>query len=140
MKKRIFNRRGSAFVEGIIVTCVLVAFISTMLLLPPVYAVRENLDYMARKMVRAVEVTGKIDSSITTLADELGEELGLDPTIEWDVDYIPGTNKIQLRDTFTLTLKANYPVTLFEPQWGTPTKVNIPLTVTLTGVSEVYFK
>lgn len=140
LRRVVVRRNGNTYIEAIIAVCLLFSIIATFLFLPPVYAWKQNVDTMARKLVRAVEVSGEINADIDALYTRLSDELGIHPTITWEATYIGDTKKIQLRDTFRLTLSSEYPITIFEPTFSDPVQVKIPITVTLTGVSEVYHK
>ena len=50
------------------------------------------------------------------------------------------SRKIQLRNTFTVNLTSSYRINVFTPINGTPVGFNIPLRVSLTGMSEKYWK
>ncbi len=140
VRRILMRRSGSTTVEALVAMLLLFAVVGTFLLVPPVFTHKQNIDVMARKLVRAVEVSGTIDEHIDELYNRLANELGIHPTVEWEANYIPGTNHIQLRDTFRLKLTASYPITIFEPTFTAPIQAHIPISITLTGVSEVYFK
>lgn len=102
---------------------------------------KQNMDYIAKTLVRAVETNGRIDSSITDLQQELENNLGIDiDTVTWDAIYIPGTNKIQIKSKFSLTLEDKATIKLFEPTFSGPIEIHIPLKKTFTGVSQVFWK
>jgi len=61
-------------------------------------------------------------------------------TIE-NVQYCDGqSQKIQLRDTFTVTMTDSYAFILFKPSFTLPVQINIPMKVSITGMSEKYWK
>lgn len=95
---------------------------------------------MAKTLVRAVEASGCIDSDITALANELKTEMGVTPTIAWSAPYISGTNKIQLRQKFTLTVRDTIDIKLIEPTFGPPLVISIPIEKKFIGISQVYWK
>ncbi len=102
---------------------------------------KQNIDYIARTLVRAVETNGRIDSSITDLQNELEDDLGLEiDSITWHATYIPGTNKIQIKDEFSLTIEDMATIKLFEPTFSDPVEINIPIKKTFTGISQVFWK
>ncbi len=43
--------------------------------------------------------------------------MGVNPTITWNAAYISGTNKIQLRQKFTLTVHDTIDIKLIEPTY-----------------------
>jgi hypothetical protein len=59
-------------------------------------------------------------------------------TVE-DVEYC-ADQKIQLRDTFTITMTYSYPFTIFTPSFAPPVEIQIPMKVSITGMSEKFWK
>ena len=62
------------------------------------------------------------------------------PTISWSATYISGTNKIQIRKKFTLTVTDNVSIKLFEPSFGSPIAINVPIEKKFIGISQVFWK
>ena len=98
-----------------------------------------HANYLCRKMVRHIEVTGQYDFyDIWTLYGELANEDLTIRNIHVDSDFI-GSNKIQLRDDFTVTLEASYDIPLV--QIGSEvTEISLPIKIKLEGMSEVFWK
>lgn len=70
------------------------ALVYTFITLWPVFLQKQNVDYIAKTMVRAVETNGRIDSSITDLQHELENDFGVElDDVRWTTQYVPGTNK-----------------------------------------------
>lgn len=139
ISKIIGSRQASAYLELLITLCIIFCVIATLIYIPPAYSYKQDMDFMARKLVRVVEVTGTTDS-IDGLYAQLSEQMSMAPTVTWDAAYISGTRNIQIRNTFTLTLKGSYEIKVFDPMFAPPAILEIPIIVTLTGVSEAYFK
>ncbi len=53
--------------------------------------------------------------------------MGVNPTIAWNAAYISGTNKIQLRQKFTLTVHDTIDIKLIEPTFTSPLVISIPI-------------
>ncbi len=98
-----------------------------------------SASYLCRRVVRTIEVTGQYDAAaIQTLASELGGDALADLELTVDAPYLSG-NKIQLRDEFTVHLTAVHPVNIF--MFGdTPTSLDLPIEIDLSGRSEVFWK
>lgn len=138
-KKR-YHKRGSAFMEIIFQFAIIMSLIFCFVSLWKPFIYKQNLDYMAKTLVRAVEANGRIDSNINALANDLKNEMGITPTVYWNASYISGTNKIQLRKKFTLTVKDTIKIKLFEPSFGNPVTIDIPIEKRFIGISQVYWK
>lgn len=134
------NKSAEAFVEVLIQFAIAMSLIFCFITLWKPFIYKQNIDYMAKTLVRAVEANGRIDSEITALSNELKAEMGVTPTITWSAPYISGTNKIQLRKKFTLTVKDTIQIKLIEPTFGSPLVINIPIEKNFIGISQVYWK
>ena len=134
------SRKGEAFVEILIQFAVAMSLIFCFIALWKPFIYKQNVDYMAKTLVRAVEANGRIDSSIAGLANELKNEMGVNPTVIWNAPYIAGTDKIQLRSKFTLTIRDTIQIKLIEPTFGPPLVIDIPIEKQFIGISQVYWK
>ena len=132
--------KGSVYFEVMISLMILFAVIATFLYFPPLFIKKQNIDYMGKKLVRAVEITGMVDDTIESFAQELKDTLGINPTLEWEANYIQGTEKIQIREIFELTLREEYHIKFIYISPDQDIGITIPITSVVTGVSEVYHK
>lgn len=130
----------SQFIGVLFEIMIIMALICMFVMLWRPFMRKQNLDYMAKEMVRVVETEGRIGTEVNDLQSQLRHEFGINPTAAWNAEYIPGTNKIQIRSRFTLTLTDTVQIKLFEPSFGNPVMLNIPIKKKLTGVSQVYWK
>lgn len=137
VKKR---KQGSAFIEVLFQFAIIMSLIFCFITLWKPFIYKQNLDYMAKTLVRAVEANGRIDGEITALANDLKSEMGVTPTVTWNAPYIAGTNKIQLRKRFTLTIRDTVQIKIIEPTFGSPLVINIPIEKKFIGISQVYWK
>ena len=141
MKKLKFRRkRSEAFLDVLFQFAVAMSLIFCFVALWKPFIYKQNMDYMAKTLVRAVEANGRIDSNITALANELKSEMGVNPTITWNAAYISGTNKIQLRQKFTLKVHDTIDIKLIEPTFTSPLVISIPIEKKFIGISQVYWK
>ena len=117
------------------------ALVYTFITLWPVFLQKQNVDYIAKTMVRAVETNGRIDSSITDLQHELENDFGVElDDVRWTTQYVPGTNKIQIKSKFELTVTDHATIRIMNPTFGDPLDINVPMSKTLVGVSQVFWK
>lgn len=134
------RKRSEAFLDVLFQFAVAMSLIFCFVALWKPFIYKQNMDYMAKTLVRAVEANGRIDSNITALANELKSEMGVNPTITWNTEYISGTNKIQLRQKFTLTVHDTIDIKLIEPTFTSPLVISIPIEKKFIGISQVYWK
>jgi len=133
------SKKGSSAVEFIMTAAMLIltfaVLISAMIYVTQYY----NASYIARRVVRTIEVTGEYDEqAVNALANELGGRAMDDLAIQVETHYFQG-RKIQLRNEFRVTLRANYTIPIL--QFGArPVEVRLPITIRLSGRSEVYWK
>jgi len=93
-------------------------------------------------VVRTIELEGQISDNVYDVFYRLKEQTGLSPTMSiTDVNYCDEQNqRIQLRDTFTVRMKYNHVFTIFKPSFAPPVEIVIPMEVSITGMSEKYWK
>ena len=86
------KKKGSIAIWQIFEIILFVALVYTFITLWPVFLQKQNVDYIAKTMVRAVETNGRIDSSITDLQHELENDFGVElDDVRWTTQYVPGT-------------------------------------------------
>jgi hypothetical protein len=89
--------------------------------------------------VRSIEITGVYGETETrSLIDRLAGSGLEDIDVQVDAAYFSG-KKIQLRQTFSVTLSATYEITILE-LGGTPVVIDLPIKVKVSGMSEVFWK
>ncbi len=133
------SRKGSSAVEFIMTAAMLIltfaVLVSALIYVTQYY----NASYICRRVVRTIEVTGEYDEqTVSALANELGGRAMDDLAIQVEAHYFKA-HKIQLRDEFRVTLTANYTIPII--QFGAqPLEVRLPISIRLSGRSEVYWK
>lgn len=139
--KRIKSKKKASMMIGIIFEfAIVMALIFCFVSLWKPFLYKQNLDYMAKEMVRTVETEGRINSTVYNLQNQMEHELGINPDVTWSASYISGTDKIQIRSRFKLTLRDAVKIKLFEPTFGNPITIDIPIKKEFTGVSQVFWK
>lgn len=129
-------KRAESFVGMLVAVIVIFTLIATFITMFPLFVVKTKVDTMAEQLTRVIELTGAAGAEYAAELAELKAGTGLDPTIQID----PIQEQYQLRERFSLTVTANAEVTIFVPASGDPLVITIPITKTVTGRSEVYFK
>lgn len=138
LRKIFFNNSGEGYLELIIIMVVSITLICSFIEIIPIFIKKQYLDYMAQSLARTIEITGSKGSIYDKELDRLKSETGLDPSIDIEGDFID--DKLQLRERFTITLKDNVSVKIIEPSFAPPVEIKIPISRTITGISEVYWK
>ena len=139
-QKLLSDRKGSSYFDLIIKTLVVITLMATVMSFLSIFTTYLNLNHVCRRVVRVVELEGQVSDKAYDVFYRLKQQTDLSPemTVE-DVEYCEG-QKIQLRDTFTVTMEYNHPFTIFTPSFAPPVQINIPMKVSITGMSEKYWK
>ncbi|WHH59772.1 DUF4320 family protein [Petroclostridium sp. X23] len=139
-QKLLSNRKGSSYFDLMIKTLVVITLMVTVISFLSVFTTYLNLNHVCRRVVRVVELEGQVSDRAYDVFYRLKQQTGLSPemTVE-DVEYCED-QKIQLRDTFTITMTYSYPFTIFTPSFAPLVEINIPMRVSITGMSEKYWK
>lgn len=140
--KLLFNQKGSTFFDLIIKMLVVITLMATVISFLGVFTTYLNLNHVCRRVVRVVELEGQVSDKAYDVFYQLKQQTGLSPemTIE-NVQYCDDLNqKIQLRDTFTVTMRYSHTFTIFSPSFAPPVEINIPMKISITGMSEKFWK
>lgn len=134
------DKKGSSYFDLIIKTLVVLSLMVTVMSFLSIFTTYLNLNHVCRRVVRVVELEGQVSDHAYDVFYRLKQQTGLSPemTVE-DVEYFQD-QKIQLRDTFTVTMTYSYPFTIFTPSFAPPVEILIPMKVSITGMSEKYWK
>jgi hypothetical protein len=133
------QKKGDEAVSFLLTTAMLV-FVFATLISAMIYIMQYyNASYICRRVVRSIEIAGKYDEAETMNIVNSMTSSGLeDIDIQVDAVYFSG-NKIQLRQTFSVTLTANYRITILE-LGENPVMITLPIKVKVAGMSEVFWK
>jgi len=133
------QKKGDEAVSFLMTTAMLVlifaVLVSAMIYIMQYY----NASYICRRVVRSIEITGVYDETETmNLIDNLSGSGMEDVDVQVDAVYYSG-KKIQLRQTFNVTLTGSYKILILELGVN-PITVDLPIKVKVAGMSEVYWK
>lgn len=133
------QKKGDEAVSFLLTTAMLVlifvTLISAMIYIMQYY----DASYLCRRVVRSIEITGVYDETETRdIIDRMKNSDLKDLDVQVDAAYFSG-KKIQLRQTFSVTLTASYKITILE-LGEYPIVMNLPIRVKVAGMSEVYWK
>ena len=133
------EKKGDEAVSFLLTTAMLVlifaVLVSAMIYIMQYY----NASYMCRRVVRSIEITGVYDEAETRNIVARMESADLEHVnVQVDAVYYSG-RKIQLRQTFSVTLTGSYRLTILT-LGGNPVALDLPITVKAAGMSEVYWR
>lgn len=133
------QKKGDEAVSFLLTTAMLVlifvTLISAMIYIMQYY----DASYLCRRVVRSIEITGVYDETETRdIINQMKNSDMEDIDVQVDAAYFSG-RKIQLRQTFSVTLTASYKITILE-LGENPIVMNLPIRVKVAGMSEVFWK
>lgn len=141
--KALKKKKASAYYELIIKTLVFITLIATAISFFGVFTTYLNLNYAARRVTREIEISGQVSSSTYSLFNTMKASTNIGDSAVMSVSasyFNAAAKKIQLRNNFTVTCRTSYRINVFTPNGGTPVGFDIPLVVSLTGMSEKFWK
>ena len=130
MLKRLKNKRGSGYIDVVVIVLSAILVIALATSVFPVYIAKSQLDSFTQELCREAEICGRIGSETTSREITLTERLGIDPDVEWSK-----TDRIQLNEEFTVTATLEYDI-----GFGAFASFPVTLTSKAIGKSEVYYK
>ncbi|MEN3005998.1 DUF4320 family protein [Dehalobacterium formicoaceticum] len=125
------QKRGEGYVDVAVIVLAAMLCIALVVQVAPVFVVKNQLDTFASELIREAEITGRVGSETSSRADELKNQLGINPTISWSK-----TGRLQLDTDVTITCTMTMNIGLFGGFGSFP----IELTAKASGKSEVYWK
>lgn len=133
------DRRGSSYLEMAVGLLVILSLVWCVVKLMPLYPTKQNIDFMANELVRTVELTGEVGTEYYVELTRLKAATRLNPSVTISANYI-ADNKIQLRERITITVSIVEQIEILTPLFTSPLMIDVPVSKTVTGMSEVYWK
>lgn len=129
--KRLRSTRGEGYIDVAIAFLVIMITFVAIIKIIPVFITKMTLNNYANELCREAEIAGRIGSETAARLERLNEDHeGLSPVVTWSK-----TGNVQIGETFTVTVQAEYDFSFFR-------FANEPVTLTSTaeGTSEVFWK
>lgn len=139
-QKLLFDKRGSSYFDLMIKTLVVLTLMVTVISFLSIFTTYLNLNHVCRRVVRVVELEGQVSDKAYDVFYRLKQQTGLSPELTVEDATFSDGQKIQLRDTFTVTMTYSHPFTILTPSFAPPVVIQIPMKVSITGMSEKYWK
>lgn len=130
MLKRLKDKRGSGYIDVVVIVLSAILVIALATSVFPVYIAKSQLDSFTQELCREAEICGRIGSETTSREIILSDRLGIEPDVEWSK-----SGRIQLNEEFMVTATMEYDI-----GFGAFASFPVTLTSKAIGKSEVYYK
>jgi Flp pilus assembly protein TadG len=133
------DQSGEGYVDIAIVILIIFILMASLLAVFPILSAQQSLNSTVRQIVRTVEITGNAGTEVDMLLAQLTS--AKPDTLTWQTAWKDAANKtIQLKTPFTVTAAKVVPLVVLRPSFGNPLVIEIEISATASGISEVYFK
>jgi len=139
-RKFIRDQTGEGYVDIAITMLIIFALMASLMALFPIFTAQQSLNQTAKYIARTVELNGKADDE--TLKSVTEDENFIKPdsvSVEtvWENE---AQKTIQLKTSFVVTVTKNVPIVIMRPAFGEPIVINVNISASAQGISEVYHK
>lgn len=133
---KIFNVKGTAYIDVVISVLVIIMLLLLTLNVFSFLTVKQDMDYFAKELINSSCSYGKTTGEVTLRKYELITETGIVPTVTWQTTYFNASTKtVQLGNTITVILTYN----TYLEGFGL-LRIPITLTAKYSGLSRKYWK
>lgn len=133
------DQSGEGYVDLAIVILIIFVLMASLLAVFPILSTQQSLHSTVRQIVRTVEITGNAGTEVDTLLTQLTS--AKPDSLSWQTSWKDASNKtIQLKMPFTVTATKVVPLVVLRPSFGDPLVIEVEISATASGISEVYFK
>ena len=136
MLKTLKNKKAEGYID-VAVAVLVIAFVLILIIsIWSMITLKQDMTYMARELVEAATVSGRIGPEVEERFAELYAESGFTPTVSFSATYFdPITGKVQLGEVISVTLTTE----MILPGFG-GFELPFDVSVTQSGLSRVYWK
>lgn len=139
-RKFIRDQTAEAYIDVAITVLIIFAFMASLMALYPIFTAQQSLNQTAKYMARTAELYGKADDNTLQSVTENGKFVEPD-SVSVDTEWKDAVEKtIQLKTPFTVTISKTVPIVIIRPALGDPVTINVLITASANGISEVYWK
>lgn len=139
-RKLIRDQNGEGYIDVAVTVLIIFALMASLMALFPIFTAQQSLNQTARHMTRIVELYGKADDATLQSVTEDGNFIVPD-SIEIETQWYNAAEKtIQLKNRFVITITKTVPIVILRPALGNPIVINVRITASAGGISEVYHK
>ncbi|MDD4566118.1 MAG: DUF4320 family protein [Eubacteriales bacterium] len=142
LKKLLKDKRGSLYFELLVFFLVVTVWIMTSINFYNAVINYQNINYMAKSLAKTIELEGAVTGEVYDKMEALNENFNIDADMKiTNIRYYDSFSKtIQFRDPFTVTVSDTFRLEVLSPLFSDPVYLDIPLSASITGMSEVYWK
>ena len=139
-RKFIRDQTAEGYIDVAITILIIFVIMASLLAIYPIFMAQQSLNQTAKYMARTIELYGKADDETLESVTADGNFLTPD-SVEIDAEWQDVVKKtIQLKNSFTVTIIKVVPIVILRPALGEPVVINVHITATARGISEVYWK
>ncbi len=133
------DQSGEGYVDIAIIILIVFVLMASLLAVFPILTAQQSLNNTVSQIVRTVEITGNAGAEVDSLLNQL---TSVKPdNLTWQTTWKDAANKtIQLKTAFTVTATKKVQLVVLRPSFGDPLVIEIEISATASGISEVYFK
>ena len=136
MLKTLKNKKAEGYIDVAVAVLVIAFVLILMISIWSMITLKQDMTYMARELVEAATVSGRIGPEVEARFAELCAESGVTPTVAFSATYFdPITGKVQLGEVISVTLTTE----MILPGFG-GFELPFDISVTQSGLSRVYWK
>lgn len=139
-RKFIRDQTAEGYIDVAITMLIIFVFMASLLTIYPIFTAQQSLNQTAQYTARTIELYGKADDETLESMTADGDFLVPD-RMEVEAEWQDAAAKtIQLKEPFTVTMTKTVPIVILRPALGEPVVINVRITATARGISEVYWK
>ncbi|MEA4890780.1 MAG: DUF4320 family protein [Clostridiaceae bacterium] len=133
------DQSGEGYVDVAIIILIVFVLMASLLAVFPILSAQQSLNNTVRQIVRTVEITGNAGSEVDAFLNQI---TSVKPdNLSWQTTWKAAANKtIQLKTPFTVTATKKVQLVVLRPSFGDPLVIEVEISATASGISEVYFK
>lgn len=139
-RKFIRDQTAEGYIDVAVTMLIIFVFMASLLALYPIFTAQQSLNQMAQYTARTIELYGKADDETLESVTSDGSFL-IPDSVEVEAEWQDAAAKtIQLKDSFTVAMTKTVPIVILRPALGEPVVIDVQITATARGISEVYWK
>ena len=139
-RKFIRDQTAEGYIDVAITMLIIFVIMASLLAIYPIFTAQQSLNQTAKYLARTIELYGKVDDGTLESVPADGNFLMPD-SVEIEAEWQDAVEKtIQLKNSFTVKITKVVPIVILRPALGEPVVINVEITATARGISEVYWK
>lgn len=141
MKKRfIRDQTAEGYIDVAITMLIVFTLMASLMALFPLFTAQQSLNQTARYMARTVELYGKADDATLNSVTE-DSDFTVPDSVDVETQWLDASQRtIQLKTQFTVIVSKTVPIVILSPALGDPLVINVCISASANGISEVYWK